>query len=197
MKTANLFSQLYLWWGLVALLSILLLYVLIRTNPSRLVVTLGCAIKRFFRRWSWAWLLLLGLVWYPVQFYLQVRHAAQQAGSADAFEAASATAAKMVDPDQLYSKLSIAAGLFCFINLCAWGALCMVVSVLPNWAKGEYSQPGEPNSQLTEDGLPVVPDFKHSFLLLNAWKRLLMYFLFFALEIYAAQSALEHAFRIQ
>jgi hypothetical protein len=90
---------------------------------------------------------------------------------------------------QVYSKMSLAVGVFCLINLLAWSALNMVIPVLPDWAKGDYRE--------RVGDYPAQPGFKGTFLELAGIWRILVYFLFFALEIYAGSQSIEHAFKIQ
>ena len=151
-------------------------------------------LRQVLRRWQWGYVLVAGLFLYPLQINWQARYAAWQAGHADGLTAAAAVLGKVVDPDQVYSKMSLAVGVFCLINLLAWGALNLVLDVLTNWAKGGYADP----EKAAAAGLPApVVGFKRTFLTLDPLPRIGVYFLFFALEIYAAAAAVEHAFRIQ
>jgi len=123
-----------------------------------------------------------------------VREAAHQAASADQAQAAAAEAAKVVDPALVYSKFSIAIGVFCLINLLAWCALNMVLPVLADWAKGRYST--GPGAAAVGLDAPVV-GFKRTFLSLSAEGRILVYFLGFGLQLLAAGLGVYAAFTIQ
>lgn len=94
----------------------------------------------------------------------------------------------------MYSKMSLAVGVFCLINFLGWAALNIAIDVLPNWAKGDYND----TDRAASAGLATpVMGFKRTFLNLDPLPRIVVYFLFFALEIYAAASAVDHAFKIQ
>jgi hypothetical protein len=151
-------------------------------------------IRQLLRRQSWAYLFVAGLLLYPAQIYWQIRHAASQVPSADRAEAAAAEAAKVVSPSLVYSKMSIAVGVFCLINLLAWAALNMALPVLPDWAKGEYSD--DARAAVVGIQAPVV-GFKRTFLGLSPIARILVYFLGFGLQLFAAGLAVYAAFQIQ
>jgi hypothetical protein len=177
-------------------------------------------IRQLLRRQSWFYLFVAGMLFYPAQIYWQVRHAANQAHDAAASEAlkafpfktsaqataalatikeattqaAAAEAAKVVSPSLVFSKMSIAVGVFCLINLLAWAALNMALPVLPDWAKGDYSD----DTRAAAVGIqaPVV-GFKRTFLSLSPIARILVYFLGFGLQLFAAGLAVYAAFQIQ
>ena len=161
---------------------------------GRLWTRLWCGVRQLLRRWNWAYLFLLGLLAYPTQIYWQARRAAEGLAGEDRVAALAKSLAKVVDPDQVYSKMSLAVGVFCLINFLGWAALNLAIDVITNWAKGDYADA----ERAAAVGLaaPVV-GFKRTFLGLEPLPRIVVYFLFFALEIYAASAAVEHAFKIQ
>jgi hypothetical protein len=154
-----------------------------------MLTTFTCALRRFFRRWSWALLFVPGLLLYPLEQKALLGWVASQDPNPDRDQAWAAASAKVVDAVQVYSKMSVAIGVFCLLNMLAWAAINMAIPVLPDWAKGDYRQPVA--------NYPAQPGFKGTFLRLSDIQRMLVYFLFFALEIYAAGVSIEHAFRIQ
>jgi hypothetical protein len=160
-----------------------------KESGSGLVGRAWCKLRRFIRRWSWGLLFVPGLLLYPVQQDFLLNWVVSKDPNPDRDQAWAAASAKVVDAVQIYSKMSLALGVFCLINLLAWAALNMVMPVLPDWAKGDYREPVA--------GYPAQPGFKGTFLRLPDSLRIGVYFLFFALEIYAAATAVEHAFRIQ
>jgi hypothetical protein len=150
--------------------------------------------RQLLRRWSWLLLFATGLSLYPLQIYWQVRYAARQAAGADRAAVATAEAAKVVDPALVFSKMSIAVGVFCLINLLAWAALNMVLPVLADWAKGRYGT--AENAAAVGLAHPVV-GFKRTFLRQPGRWRILLYFLGFALQLFAAGLGVYAAFTIQ
>ena len=150
--------------------------------------------RQLLRRWSWLLLFATGLGLYPLQTYWQVRYAASQAASADRAAVAAAEAAKVVDPALVFSKMSIALGVFCLINLLAWAALNMVLPVLADWAKGYY---GTAENAAAVGLTSPVAGFKHTFLSQSGRWRILLYFLGFALQLFAAGLGVYAAFTIQ
>lgn len=150
--------------------------------------------RQLFRRWSWLLLFATGLGLYPLQTYWQVRYAASQATGPDQAAVAAAEAAKVVDPALVFSKMSIALGVFCLINLLAWAALNMVLPVLADWAKGHYSTAENAAAVGLEN--PVV-GFKRTFLGQSGLWRILLYFIGFALQLFAAGLGIYAAFTIQ
>lgn len=150
--------------------------------------------RQLLRRWSWLLLFITGLGLYPLQIYWQVRYAASQATGTDQAAVAAAEAAKVVDPALVFSKMSIALGVFCLINLLAWGALNMVLPVLADWAKGHYAT--AENAAAVGLSEPVV-GFKRTFLHQSGRWRILLYFFGFALQLLAAGLSVYAAFIIQ
>jgi hypothetical protein len=150
--------------------------------------------RQILRRQSWFYLFVAGLLLYPAQIYWQIRHAASQVPSQDQAEAAAAEAAKVVSPSLVFSKMSIAIGVFCLINLLAWAALNMALPVLPDWAKGDYSD--QQRAAAVGMEAPIV-GFKRTFLSLSPIARILVYFLGFGLQLFAAGLAVYAAFQIQ
>lgn len=155
---------------------------------------LWCTLRQLLRRWSWFLLFAAGLCLYPVQIYWQVRYAAQQVASTDQATAAAAEAAKVVDPALVFSKFSIAIGVFCLVNLLAWCALNMVLPVLADWAKGRYGTLEHAQAVGLEN--PVV-GFKRSFLQQAPLDRIKLYFWGFGLQLAAAGLAVFAASYIQ
>lgn len=153
-----------------------------------------CTARQLLRRWSWFLLFVGGVALYPVQVYWQVRYAASQVSQGDVFEAAAAEHAKLVDSALLFSKLSIAVGVFCLINLLAWCALNLVLPVLADWAKGRYST--LENAQAVGMEQPVV-GFKRTFLGQSGLARIALYFVGFGLQLFAAGLGVYAAFNIQ
>ncbi|SNC67367.1 hypothetical protein SAMN06265337_1926 [Hymenobacter gelipurpurascens] len=159
-------------------------------NLSSRFSSVVCAVRRLFRRHSWAYLFVIGLASYPVQYYWQVRHAASQGTNArDAADLAAATASKMVDPTQVFSKMSIAVGVFCLINLLAWFAHNLATPVGPDWAKGDY--------RTSKNGYPATPGYKGTFLALGHKERLDAYNRERLFQIIAAGISVWAAFMIQ
>lgn len=156
---------------------------------SRHRTRLTCAIRRFLRRWSWGLLFIPGIISYPFQMEGLVRWTVRHVPNQDLQDSLAAAYAKLVNPLLFYSKLSIAAGMFCFLNLAAWGALNMVMPVLPDWAVGDY--------RTGKNGYPATPGFKGTFLSLSAEWRMVVYFLAFGLELVAAWGSVAAAFQIQ
>jgi hypothetical protein len=183
----------YLGYAATVLEAIIIIFLLIKSTgkapSSGLINRVWCKLRRFFRRWSWLLLFVPGLLLYPVQQTFLLNWVISKDPNPDRDQAWAAASAKVVDAVQIYSKMSLALGVFCLINLLAWAALNMVMPVLPDWAKGDYREPVA--------GYPAQPGFKGTFLRLPDGVRIGVYFLFFALEIYAAATAIEHAFRIQ
>jgi len=159
-----------------------------------MLTRLTCFLRQAARRWTWGYLFIAGLLLYPVQIAWQAHRAAAGLLGDERLTAQAAALAKVVDPDQVYSKMSLAVGVFCLVNLLGWAALNLAFDVLTNWAKGGY---GDAEAAARVGMANPVVGFKRSFLGLEPLPRLVVYFLFFALEIYAATAAVEHAFRIQ
>ncbi len=99
-----------------------------------------------------------------------------------------------MDPALVFSKMSIAVGVFCLINLLAWAALNMVLPVLADWAKGHYDT--AEGVAAVGLGRPVV-GFKRTFLRQPGRWRILLYFLGFGLQLFAAGLGVYAAFTIQ
>lgn len=190
-------NYLYLFPALFALLSFYYAYTIRGKSWAEMRAPwagLFCTARQLLRRWSWFLLFAAGLSLYRVQIYYQVRHAAAEAASADQATAAAAEAAKIVDPALVYSKMSIAVGVFCLINLLAWCALNMVLPVLADWAKGRYATQGNADAVGLE--APVV-GFKRTFLQQAGLDRIKLYFWGFALQLFAAGLGVYAAFQIQ
>lgn len=171
-----------------------------------------CTLRQGLRRASWLLLFVAGLFVYPAQVAWQTNSAANEAAASAAANAldkpnatpadvlsaaahaASIVRAQVVSPTYLFSKLSIAIGVFCLINLLAWAALNMVLPVLPNWAVGRYGTAD--NATAVGLAAPVV-GFKRTFLSLSAEGRILVYFLGFGLQLLAAGLGVWAAFTIQ
>jgi hypothetical protein len=156
---------------------------------------IACTARRILRRWSWFFLFVGGLCIYPAQIYWQVRYATSQAASGDAVHAATLAMTKVVAPSYVFSKMSIAIGVFCLINLLAWCALNMVIPVLPDWAKGDYAT-GE-RAQAVGLEQPVV-GMKRTFLGgISPLARICLFFVGFGLQLFAAGLGVYAAFQIQ
>lgn len=179
----------------LALLIVLAIFMLLRNTSSPFLAQLACGVRRILRRWSWFYLFVGGLCIYPVQIYWQVRYATSQATGGDAVHAATLAMTKVVAPSYVLSKMSIAIGVFCLINLLAWSALNMVIPVLPDWAKGEYAT----LDRATAVGLdmPVV-GMKRTFLgSISPLARIALFFVGFGLQLFAAGLGVYAAFQIQ
>jgi len=153
-----------------------------------------CVVRQLARRWQWGIGVLVGLCAYPYWYEWRVAEAARRVAGADAEEiadAAAAMAAKMVDPEQFYSKLFVATTLFAYHNLCVWGTLVLVYGVIGSWAKGAYVQ------EQPDKGLPAVPDFKHTFLGLSGPVRMAVMLGFIFVESQMIAHAVDSAFKMQ
>ncbi len=146
-------------------------------------------LRQLLRRFSWLLLFVPGLALYPLLQRAIVRAALDGGNTADVAQQAAAEAAKMVDWVQVYSKFSLAVGVFCLLHLLAWGALNLATPVLPDWATGRYKTP--------QADYPVAPGFKGTFLRLSDAQRLAFYFIGFGLELLAAWGSIDAAFKIQ
>jgi hypothetical protein len=162
---------------------------------SRHGTRLSCIARRLLRRWSWFYLFVGGLCLYPAQIYWQVRYAVSQAASGDAVHAATLAMTKVVAPSYVLSKMSIAIGVFCLINLLAWSALNMVIPVLPDWAKGDYAS--ATRAEAVGLDYPVV-GMKRTFLRdISPLARIALFFVGFGLQLFAAGLGVYAAFQIQ
>jgi hypothetical protein len=174
-----------IFWIPLALLICICLAMLLRNNQSPVV----CWLRQQVRRLSWAYLFVLGLASYPYQLYLLLKYQVagmplqDQAGEAARFYA------KLVDPVLFYSKVSISVGVFCLINLMAWGSL-RVIPVLIDWATGYYRE--------ERADFPAHPGFKGTFLKeLTGAQRMATYIAVWGLELVIGWGSVHAGFSIQ
>jgi hypothetical protein len=179
-----------------------------------------CRAKQLLRRHLWLLAFVAGFFIYPAQVHYTVQAAADEAraaaatnalkafpfkNSAEAYaaltavdnagaQAAADTRAQVVAPSYLFSKLSIAVGVFCLIMTLGWGALQLVIPVIPNWATGDYADP-ERAAAVGLDA-PVV-GFKRSFLRQSDLARVSLLLGFLGLLVVAAGIGVWAAFSIQ
>ena len=173
-----------------------------------MLYTFLCRTRQVLRRQLWLLAVLAGLFIYPAQVNYTVRQAAQNAAESAAavpgrtlesitkaaYQAAADTRAQMVAPDYLRSKMSIALGVFSLIMALAWGALQLVIPVIPNWATGDYADLERAQAVGLEQ--PVV-GFKRSFLRQSDLARVCLLLGFLGLLVVAAGVAVWAAFTIQ
>lgn len=172
------------------------------------MLTLFCRLKQLLRRQLWLLAFAAGLFVYPAQVRytseVAARNAAEAAAAAPGYtlqsiaaaaaQAAADTRAQVVAPSYLFSKMSIAVGVFCLIMALAWGALQLVIPVIPNWATGDYAD----KDRAAAVGLaaPVV-GFKRSFLRQSDLARVCLLLGFLGLLVVAAGLGVWAAFSIQ
>jgi len=179
-----------------------------------------CRARQLLRRHLWLLAFVAGLFIYPAQVRYTEQAAASEARAAAATDALKAfpfknsteayaaltavnnagkqaladTRAQVVAPTYLFSKMSIALGVFSLIMTLCWGALQLVIPVIPNWATGDYAD----MERAAAVGLdaPVV-GFKRSFLRQSDLARVCLLLGFMTLLVLAAGLAVWAAFTIQ
>ena len=192
----------------IIVLVIFLLVISKQYNTEGRLATAYCRAKQLLRRHLWLVAVAAGLFLYPAQVDYTVRVAAGNAAeaasaspgrtlesiTAAAAQAAADTRAQVVAPSYLFSKMSIAVGVFCLIMLLGWGALQLVIPVIPNWATGDYADP----DRAAAVGLdaPVV-GFKRSFLRQSDLARVGLLLGFLTLLVLAAGLSVWAAFSVQ
>lgn len=173
-----------------------------------MLYTFLCRARQVLRRQLWLLAFVAGLFIYPAQVryteQVAARNAAEAAAAAPghtlesiaqaATQAAADTRAQVVAPSYLNSKMSIALGVFSLIMALAWGALQLVMPVIPNWATGDYSDLERARAVGLE--APVV-GFKRSFLRQSDLARVCLLLGFMALLVFAAGVGVWAAFSIQ
>jgi hypothetical protein len=173
-----------------------------------MLYTFFCRAKQLLRRHLWLLAFAAGFFVYPAQVryteQVAAYNAAEEARAAPghtldsiaeaATQAAADTRAQVVAPSYLFSKLSIAVGVFCLIMALGWGGLQLVIPVIPNWATGDYADP----DRAAAVGLdaPVV-GFKRSFLRQSDLARVALLLGFLGLLVVAAGIGVWAAFSIQ
>lgn len=94
-----------LFWIPLSLLILIALFLLLRGTQGELLTKFACFAQQVLRRWSWFYLFVGGLLLYPLQVSWQLHEAARGLLTAqDKLDAAAQVLAKVVDPQQVYSK---------------------------------------------------------------------------------------------
>ncbi|NML67590.1 hypothetical protein HHL22_20510 [Hymenobacter sp. RP-2-7] len=164
-------------------------------------------VRQVLRRWNWVYLGAGALYGFVALFNWLVTSAAERAarkaaaaGSSlseiakEAAGAAAAESAKVVDPSLVLLKLAVAVVVFCLIMGLGWGALNAAMPVVPDWAKGDYSDP----ARAAAVGLETpVAGFKRSFLRQGDLDRVKLLLGFFGLFVLAAGISVWAGFSVQ